>query len=776
MTHPPKAMHTAAPRLLIALGLFLAIHARAARAEKPLTGEQVYKQFCISCHGEGGQGTSKNYPKRLRGDRSVAQLTKLIHETMPEDDPESLTPDEAANVSEYIHAAFYSKVAEARSKPARIELSRLTVRQYRNAVADLIGGFRSNVPDWGAERGLKGQYFNSRGFGNRLIERTDPEVAFDFNEEGPTDKFDATQFSIRWEGSVLAPESGEYEFVVKTEHATRLWVNDPKKPLIDAWVKSGKDTEFRETIKLLGGRAYPIKLEFSKAKQGVDDSKNKKKAKPKPVKASISLSWRQPKRAAELIPARNLAPVKFPELFVVQTPFPPDDRSVGYEKGTSVSKAWEQATADASIELSAYIAAHARELTGVFDSESARKDKLRAFSMKLVERAFRRPLNEEQVKLYVDRQFSDVSDPDLALKRVVLLTLQSPRFLYRELGGTNDGYDVASRLSFGLWDSLPDTALLDAAKSGNLKTPEQVCKQAERMLADLRTKGKVLAFFLTWLRVDEVPELGKDPAKFAGFTPELASDLRTSLELFLEDVFWGEKSDFRQLLLGDTIYVNERLAQFYGAELPAGPRFKKVSLNSDERAGMLTHPYLMANFAYTGTSSPIHRGVFIARGLLGRGLSTPPIAAAPLAPDLLPHLTTRERVTMQTQPAACQSCHSLINPLGFAFERFDAAGKFRGEEKGKSVDATGLYLTKSGETVSFNGARDFANFLVRCDETQGAFVEQMFHYLAKQAILAYGKETPERLKTKFAKNQFNMRMLLVDIMAETALSGRPATP
>ena len=768
-------MHASMRQLALTLVLGL-VWSVPARADVPRDGAQVYKQLCVSCHGEGGRGTPKKHPKRLVGDRSVAQLTSLIQETMPEDDPESLSREDAAKVAEYIHDAFYSRIAQARAKPARIELSRLTVRQYRNAVADLIGGFRPNVPDWGAEHGLKGQYFNSRGFGNRLIERTDPEVAFDFKEAGPGEKFDATQFSIRWEGSVLAPETGEYEFVVKTEHAARLWVNDPKTPLIDAWVKSGHDTEFRQTIRLLGGRAYPIKLEFSKAKQGVDDSKDKKKPKPKPVKASISLAWRQPRRAAEVIPARDLSPVKFPESFVVQTPFPPDDRSVGYEKGNSVSKAWEQATADAAIEVAAYMGGHTRELSGVSDSEPGRGDKLRAFSKKFVERAFRRPLNEEQVKLYIDRQFADVKDPDLAFERVVLLTLQSPRFLYRELGAGNDGYDVASRLSFGLWDSLPDQALLDAARNGNLKTPEQVRKQAERMLPDLRAKGKVRDFFLTWLRVDEVPELGKDPAKFAGFTPELASDLRTSLELFLDDVFWGEKSDFRELLLGDKVYLNGRLAQFYGADLSTDSGFTKVALNSAERAGVLTHPYLMANFAYTGTSSPIHRGVFIARGVLGRGLSTPPIAAAPLAPDLLPSLTTRERVAMQTQPPACQSCHSLINPLGFAFEHFDAAGKYRGEEKGKSVDATGVYLTKTGATVSFNGARDFANFLVRCDETQGAFVEQLFHYLAKQAILAYGPGTTERLKTDFARNQFNMRALTVDIMTETALKGRSGNP
>ena len=118
-------------------------------------------------------------------------------------------------------------------------------------------------------------------------------------------------------------------------------------------------------------------------------------------------------------------------------------------------------------------------------------------------------------------------------------------------------------------------------------------------------------------------------------------------------------------------------------------RFKRSTWSRSERAGLLSHPYLMASFAYTATSSPIHRGVFISRSVLGRVLRPPPEAVVPLAPDLHPDLTTRQRVTLQTKSESCQSCHGMINPLGFTLEHFDALGRYRKEEKGRPIDAMG---------------------------------------------------------------------------------------
>jgi hypothetical protein len=399
--------------------------------------------------------------------------------------------------------------------------------------------------------------------------------------------------------------------------------------------------------------------------------------------------------------------------------------------------------------------------------------KARDFARRFVERAFRRPLTSEQVTIYVDKQFEAAKDVETALKRVVMIALKSPRFLYREVGGP-DQYDVAARLSFGLWDSLPDQTLLDAAKAGQLGTREQVAKQAERMLPDLRTKAKMRNFLFTWLKVEPAPDLSKSTAAFPGFDAAVAADLRQSLDLFLDDVVWGESSDFRQLMLSDELFLNGRLAKFYGKDLPADAPFQKVPRGKKERAGVLTHPYLLATFAYTATSSPIHRGVFLARNVLGQSLRPPPEAFVPLPVEAHPELTTRERVALQTKPEACKSCHNMINPLGFTLENFDAVGRFREAENGKPIDASGGYLTRSGQTVKFAGVRDLAEFLADSPEVHEAFVEQVFHHLVKQPVRAYGPNRLDEMRQTFAQNGFSVRKLMVDIMADTALTGRNA--
>ncbi|HEX6986951.1 MAG TPA: PA14 domain-containing protein, partial [Planctomycetaceae bacterium] len=237
-----------------------------------ITGEQIYREQCAVCHGEKGEGTEDSYPNPLAGDRPLAELAKLIDETMPEGEPEVLSAEDSAKVAAYIYDAFYSPDAQARNKPPRIELSRLTVRQYRNAVADLVGSFAGSGT-WDDQRGLEASYYDDRRSrrDKMVIRRRDATIDFDFGTSSPdAEKIGPHQFAIEWEGSVFAPETGEYEFVVRSEHAARLWVNDPDRPLIDAYVKSGDDTEYRATITLLGGRAYPLRMEFSKATQGVN--------------------------------------------------------------------------------------------------------------------------------------------------------------------------------------------------------------------------------------------------------------------------------------------------------------------------------------------------------------------------------------------------------------------------------------------------------------------------------------------------------------------------
>lgn len=756
---------------LVALAL-----ASVAFGAETRTGEQIYKQMCARCHGKSGEGTKK-YEAPLNGDRSVSQLAGVVDRTMPEGDPDALDAEGSKRVAQYMYDTFYSPDAQAKLSPPRVELSRLTVKQYRNSVADLVGSFRFASKAEGKE-GLKAEYYNARNFNNqkRQIDRTDPEVNFDFGKEPPKtseklkENFDPHQFSIRWEGSVWAPDTGVYEFVVKTDHALRLWVNDNRKAAIDAWVKSGDGTEFKASVFLLAGRAYPIRLEFSKAKQGVDDSKKNPNPPVKP--AFVSLNWKRPHRSPEVIPARFLTPQKFPEVAVIETQFPPDDRSLGWERGSTVSKEWDAATTEAAFETAAYVTARLPELAGTQPASADFVAKVKAFCKTFAERAFRRPLTDAEKTLLVDKQFEAAADTELAVKRVVLLVLKSPRFLYPDAGGALEQHATATRLAFALWDSPPDKELYDAASANKLGTKAEVAKQAERMMADPRAKAKVREFLLTWLKLDQPKDMAKDSKRFPGFTDELASELRTSLELFLDDVVWSEKSDYRQLLTSDETFLSGKLAKFYGFDLPADSGFKKVPWEKERRSGILTHPYMLATLAYVAETSPIHRGVFVGRGLLGIGIKPPQEAFTPIAPDLHPSLTTRERVLLQTKAAACSGCHSIMNPLGFALESFDAVGRYRTQERDKPVDASGSYETRAGSVSKFNGAKEMGRFLAASEETQYAFAQQAFHHFAKQPVRAYGLTKPDELRKSFAENGFHVRKLVVEIVATAAL-GKP---
>ena len=747
-------------KLPLPVGLVIMLLAGTCAAAEPRTGQQIYKQQCAWCHGANGEGKAKHYDKPLSGSRSVAQLTDLVARTMPEHNPGSLPAADAEKVAGYIYDAFYSKAAQDRKMPPHIQLARLTVNQYRNVVADLVGSFRS-AGLWDEQRGLEGDYFGSRrgGQGKPLFSRRDGEIRFQFGSGSPqADRIPALQFMLRWQGSLLAPETGDYDFVVRTENGVRLWVNDPRRPLIDAGVKSGNDIEHRASIRLLGGRTYPLKLECIKAKAEKT--------------CSIMLAWKIPGLAEQVIPQRNLSPHTAPELFVVTTPFPPDDRSVGYERGTSLSSAWVQATRDASLEAAAYVVGHLGELGGVPDSGPDRQKSARDFCRRFAERAFRRPLSEEQARHFVERPLTSATDLEVGVKRVVLLVLNSPRFLYPEIAGGPDAYEVATRLSLGLWDSLPDRELLDAARAGRLGTAADVARQAERMLADPRAHAKLRSFFLQWLKLDPAPDLSKNRTLYPDFDQAIASDLRTSLELFLDDVLWKGAADFRELLQADYVYLNGRLASYYGYKLPTDAPFQKVKLDAGQRTGVLTHPYVMASLAYTDASSPIHRGVFLIRSVLGQGLRPPPEAVAPLSPDLLPDMTTRERVATQTKPEACQSCHGVINPLGFTLEHFDAVGRFRAKEKDRPVDVNGTYQTPSGQVVKLNGVLDLAKYLAHSDEVQDAIVEQLFHHLVRQPVRAYGAQQGADLKRAFVASGYNLRKLVINIMTATALKPR----
>ena len=727
-------------------------------AESLADGRAIYRQLCVKCHGKNGEGVKNKYADALHGDWSLEKLTRYIDKNMPDEAPEKCVGADAVAVAHYINDAFYSREARARNHPARIELVRLTNRQYVNTVADLLGRFGGGEKPAAGEPGLRATYFGNRGFGKKIEERVDPQVNFDYGTNAPIpDQTGTNGFSMQWAGSLITEETGEYEFALNTPNGARLWLNDDDKPLIDGSVSSGVFSEHKATLRLIGGRRYPLRVECFKEK--------------KDKIASIALLWKPPHGAAEPIPTRHLSTARVVPVYVVSTPFPPDDSSVGYERGVSVSKAWDEATTQSAIAVANHVVQNLDRFSRSKAKDTNRVVKVQSFCEEFVADAFRRPLSPEQKSGHIANQFKKTPKLDDAVKRVVLLALKSPRFLYLGLGAAKpDDFEAAARLSFGLWDSLPDVELTKLAAKGALRSREQVAAQARRMLADPRARSKVQYFLHHWLQMDRAEDFSKDSKLYPGFTPEIVSDLRASLNLFLDDVVWSDSSDYRRLLLEDDLFVNDRLAKFYGIKTNAGD-FVKVSLDPKQRSGVITHPYLLAAFSYQKTSSPIHRGVFLTRNIVGRALKPPPMAQVFKDADFAPNLTMREKVAELTRPQACQTCHSVINPLGFSLEQYDAVGRFRTKEGGRTIDASSDYTTDDGAIVKLKGARDVAEFAIASEHAQNAFIEQLFHQVVKQPMLAYGPDVQKRLRQAFLASGYNVQKLLADIATLSALHG-----
>ncbi len=732
----------------------------------PRAGEAVYRQDCMSCHGPVGEGVAGKSDEPLVGEKSIASLAKYIAREMPEDDPGTLSIADATASAEYIHKAFYSGEARARNHPPRIELAHLTVRQYRESIADLLASLR-NATSTTVSGGLAGHYRERPERDPKKPDQNRPEVAFkdqvdpvidfDFKDKSPEKGTYAAQFSINWSGSILVPDTGEYEFRVTSLNGLRLYVNAPeggseKNALIDLWVSSGMSRSVQAPIFLLGGRSYPLKLEFFKYKEKT---------------AGLKLEWRPPGGAWAVIPRTNLSPKSSSPVSVISVPLPPDDGSIGYDRGASVSREWTEAVAKGALQVSGMIGPHLFALAGTKADAPDRGEKLKAFTLRFAQMAYRRPLTDEQ-KADLTGIYAAGVAPEVAAKRAFIFTLSNPAFLYPGIGPQDD-YAVASRLALALWDSVPDVALLQAAAAGKLKDSAQVRLQAQRMMKDPRAKSKLRDFLHHWLHVEEGAEIAKDQKEYPGFDQGVVMDLRTSLDLFAESIVWSEASDYRQLLLSDTILMNERLAKFYGQKVEAGAGFQPVKMDADQRGGVLTHPFVLATFSYTKSSSPIHRGVFVTRNILGLMLKPPPMAIAFMDDKFDPSFTMREKVTELTSKPACMSCHVTINPLGFSFERFDAVGRVRTTDNKKPVDPTSDYTTSDGNVIKLTGARDVAIHAAESLSGQTGFVRNLFQELVKQPPAAYSPALLGQLTAQFRADNFHVRNLAVEVAVVAAL-------
>ncbi len=422
--------------------------------------------------------------------------------------------------------------------------------------------------------------------------------------------------------------------------------------------------------------------------------------------------------------------------------FPKDDFGDSFDNNAaalSVSPLLAEAYVDAAEQIADTVMDPDGEFYAEFVTCTAREagaaNCARQVLTPFLSKAFRRPLFDAEVDEYValvEEALDTGASFDESLGAAIQKALLSAHFLFRvELDVDPDDeqhhsltqHELASRLSYFLWSSMPDAELTQAANAGRLSSEDGILEQVDRMLADPKSSSLLHAFAGRWLETADISEINQPAADyFPEFTPELEAAMEEETRLFMHDVFSGELP-FSEILTADYTYVNAALAEHYGIEGSFGDEFERVSLADTPRSGLLTHGSVLTLTAAPTRTSVVRRGVWVLTNLL---CSAPPPPPPDVQGDLgaleLPEgdagadagmaelLPLGERAKAHSEDPTCAGCHVLIDPIGLGLENFDTIGRHRTEEHGQAIDASGVLRTADGE-LAFEGAKELAQLL-----------------------------------------------------------------
>lgn len=423
------------------------------------------------------------------------------------------------------------------------------------------------------------------------------------------------------------------------------------------------------------------------------------------------------------------------------------------------------------------------------------------FLDRFAERAFRRPLQPSERTVFTDLLATTLAISDLpsAIEVVVQALLQSPQFLYRfdtnqtsplaaDTAYALDGYELASRLSYLLWNSMPDEELWQSATAGKLTDPAELRVQAERLLASPRAGITVSDFSEQWLGLSAlasaVRRVGFETQMDGSETPVIDSRhsaaWQQSMKFFLADLFVGG-GKFTDLFASPRVFVNRELSQLYpNSQAFTGDdqAFVGMDFPAEERTGILTQPALMALLSHSDQSAPILRGVFVRDMLLCDPPPAPPPTVNPTPPALDPTATTRERFAQHTADSSCANCHRLFDPIGLGLENYDELGRYRADENGLPLDVSGEIVLARDSSLdgAFTGAKQLSERLATSAQAQACFITQWYRYgmgrVEQEVDLCSIRQTYDR----FVESGGELRAVLLGLVLSDAFRYRSVPP
>lgn len=384
-------------------------------------------------------------------------------------------------------------------------------------------------------------------------------------------------------------------------------------------------------------------------------------------------------------------------------------------------------------------------------------------------RAFRRPVPSdaaERLRAVFETGLAE-GGYDNGLRLTLRAMLQSPHFLYKvELDRSRpvseeivalDGWERASRLSYLLWGSMPDEALFEAAAAGALETPEQVGAQARRMLAEPRARASVTQLFIDWLHLD------LDDERVQGLPEGVPAMMEEETRRFVEDLVFEQRGTLDDLLTARHTFVNAELAEIYGVEGVSGDEWVRVELDPEQRAGVLTQASWLTATAAEGSAAPVFRGLFVRQELLCQQLPEPPGDIPPFSDSGTETDSLRDRLAQHRENPACAGCHRYMDPLGFGFENYDGAGRFRLEGPGGAIDASGEVMETTDSDGAFYGAVELAERLSVSEDVRQCMANQLLRRALGRLEGGEDACSLRRMDEAFAASGYELQTLLVAV-------------
>lgn len=713
------------------------------------------KQYCFDCHGEESQEAGivvhdLTGPDDFLADfRRWERVYRMINAgVMPPADHTALpAPEQQQSVARILHAELYEFDCRIVRSPGRSTLRRLNRAEYNNTIRDLFG--LQMTPADRFPQDDVGEGFDNIGD----VLNVPPllmEKYLDAAEEVAGAVVDLRDFS---------------KGVMQT-FAADVLSNGGEKPAVDdkgyAWLSTNGRLTAKVTVPADGRYVIQVDLTATQAGDGfakaalVVDGQSVHEAEVPGLRREQQFEQTVELKAGE----HEIAGEFLNDFYDPEAPERRRDRNLGIRK--LVLTGPEGGGVDLWHET------HRKFVTSRPGEGRSVRQAADEVLRPIMRRAFRRPVSEEEVQRYVtlvERTVTEQSETyDYGLYVALQALLVSPDFLFRVEADPPAGaadralnsYEVASRLSYFLWSSMPDEELLQLAEAGRLLDAEVLRQQARRMLQDPKSEALSRNFAAQWLNLRNLADVRPNPEVYPDFDDALRTSMARETELLFSAIVREDRS-IEEFLTADYSFVNERLARHYGMTGVQGEEFVRVSLAGTNRAGVLTHASILTLTSNPGRTSPVKRGKWILENILAE---VPPPAPAGVpaleeAGSAAGGLSLREKMELHRRDAACAVCHRILDPLGLGFENFDGVGRWRDEDAGKAVDASGEL--PGGDR--FAGPGELLGILRgRKDRFFQAFTEKMLVYSLGRGLEYYDRCTVEEAlrQLKSGGNRFSV--------------------